>query len=431
MTATIPDWIKTDDYFFSRKNPIANADQIWVEQAALRLLERDDIKAAGMHAKHLWGAVSQMASAEAMAMLEPAMQEYCLNYCIKAASSDASHPRIAQNWMLEHEWFGHRIGSARIGGDNPDNGYRLIGIEHGAAYRIEGQRLNAGPADVTWTIVANAGTSMTLASLENADLVVADDGSFVVTIDDQPANGRSNHLQTKRGALFVFIRDALGDWDAERANALRVTRITPPSTAPIDDDEMAWRAIDWMLRDVSLYYWFTMLSIGKPANKLPQAVNSGAVGGLYSQSATSGFLRIADDEAYVVKVNGGGAKFRDFVAHDWWFRSIAPDVRTGSLNNGQSAADEDGNFTYAISPRDPGIHNWLDTGGLHETIVLHRWQGVRRGMKESEQPRYFSAELVKLDDIERSTAGAKRVTSVERAKQIRDRQASYAARLAV
>lgn len=429
MADKIPDWIETDEYFLSPHNPIANADQIWVEQAALRLLERDDVKQAVQQARFLWATVSETASDEAKALLDDFIAEYGLNYVIKAANSDANHPRVVQNWMLEHEWFGHRIGAARIGGDNPDNGYRLIPVEHGASYRIDGRQLGSGPADVSWTIVANSGTSMTLASLDNEDLVVNDDGTFTVTVDEQPANGRPNHLQTQRGAMFLFIRDALGDWDSERANAIRVTSLNPPSSAPISDDEMAWRAIDWMLRDVSLYYWFTMLTHGKRANRLIPPQRSGGVGGLRSQFGCYGTLKIAGDEAYVMKVSPGNAAFRDIVVHDWWHRSIMPDTGTGSLNNAQIAADENGNFTFAIGPTDPGIHNWLDTGGLHETILLHRWQGVPRATPEQLMPRLISEELVKLSDIERATRGAKKVTPAERGQQITQRKASYAARL--
>ena len=431
MTVTIPEWIERDGYFLSSRNPIANADQIWVEQAALRLLQRNDIKAALQQARALWATVSETASDEAKALLDDFIEEYGLNYAFKACNSDANHPRVFQNWMLAHEWFGHRIGSARIGGDNPDNGYRLIPIEHGGHYRIDGRQLGEGPADVTWTIVANQGTSMTLASLVNEDLVVGEDGAFTVTVDDQPANGRPNHLQTQRGALFLFIRDSLGDWDRERPNALRVTRLNPTAAAPITDDEMAWRAIDWMVRDVPLYYWFTMLTHGKPVNRLVPPQGSGGVGGLRSQVGCYGTLVIADDEAYVIKVSGGNAKFRDIVVHDWWHRSINPDTGTGSLNNAQIAADEDGNFTFAIGPTDPGIHNWLDTGGLHETILLHRWQGIPRATLDEEMPRLISEELVKLEDIERATRGAVRITAEQRKSQIALRRESWLNRYSV
>ncbi|MDO7836765.1 DUF1214 domain-containing protein [Sphingobium sp. HBC34] len=429
MARTIADWIKTDGYFLSSRNPIANADQIWVEQQALCLRARDDVKAATLKAKFLWATVSETVSDQAKALLDDFIQEYALNYINKACNSDAEHPRIFQNWMIAHDWFGHHSPSCRIGGDNPDNGYRLIPVAHGGHYRIDGQRLGTGPADVTWTIVGNPGTSITLASLTCEDFEVADDGSFTVTIDDQPANGRSNHLQTQRGAMFLFIRDALGDWDSERPNALRVTRLNPTGVAPISEDEMAYRAIEWMLGDVPLYYWFTMLTHGKPPNRLIRPASSGGVGGLRSQFGCYGTLRIGDDEAYVIKVNGGNAAFRDIVVHDWWHRSIAPNLSTGSLNNAQIAADADGHFTFAIGPTDPGIHNWLDTGGLNETILLHRWQGVPSDTPEDQLPCLISEQLVKLADIEAATAGAKACTAAEREQQIAQRRTSWAGRL--
>jgi len=424
-----PQWIIPDGYFLSPGNPIANTDQIWVEQTALRLLEREDVRAAIKRATFLWRAVSEMASEEALSCIEAAIQEYGVNYCLKAANSDSNHPRIVQNWMLEHEWFGHRMPAARIGGDNPDNGYRLIPVEHGAHYRVDGQMLGAGPADVTWSVVANSGTSMTVSSLEGCDVVCDTKGCFTVTVDDQPANGRPNHLQTKRGSLFLFVRDSVGDWDRERPNALRVTRLTPPSASPIDENEMAWRAIDWMLRDVSLYYWFAMLNIGKPANTLVAPESSGGVGGLRSQFGAYGLLRIADDEAFVIRVNPGGASFRNIVAHDWWFRSIEPHRRTSSLNHADMMADADGNFTFAIGRTDPGLYNWIDTSGLHEVILLHRWQGVARDTPEAALPRLLSSGIVKLSELDQATRGVQRVSPVQREQQLTTRAHHYAARL--
>ena len=425
----IPEWIETDDYFLSSRNPIATTDQLAVQRTALRLLARDDVKDSIRQARFLWATVSETASEQAKALLDDFIQEYGLNYVQKACNSDPEYPRVFQNWMIAHEWFGISMPSARIGGDNPDNGYRLIPVEHGGHYRIEGKRLERGPADVTWTIVANPGTSITLASLENEDLVVTPDGRFTVTVDDQPANGRPNHLQTQRDALFLFVRDALGDWDRERPNALRVTRLNPTGRPPLDEDEMAYRAIKWMLGDVPLYHWFTMLTHGKPANRLIPPVASGSVGGLRSQLSCYGTLRVADDEAYVITVNGGNAAFRDIVVHDWWHRSIAPHRSTGSLNNAQIAADEDGNYTFAIGPTDPGIHNWLDTGGLNETIMLHRWQGVPRETPEHDLPRLVREQLVKLSDIATVTPGAKWVTPAERQRQIAGRWSSWSGRL--
>ena len=429
MSVAIPDWIVTDDYFLSKKNPVVTADQLWVEKKALALLQRDDVKTAIDRATALFGAVSQTASPEALSLLRPAIREYGLNYLVKAANSDANYPRVVQSWMYDHEWYGHVMGATRIGGDNQDNGYRLIPVEHGARYRIDGRRLGTGPADVTWTVVADAGTSMTLASFDSQHMVVEPDGQFTVSVDDQPANGRPNHLQTQRGALFVFVRDSLGDWDRERANALRVSRITPASGPPIDEDEMAWRAINWMLRDVSLYHWFMYLCLGKPPNTVAPPVAAGSVGGLRTQFASTSLARLDDGEAYVMKINAGGANYRSIVIHDWWFRSIDPDRRVCSLNHTQMAPDDDGNYTFVVSASDPGIHNWLDIGALHETLLAFRWQGVRPETAPNDMPRMLSARVVKLNHVERFTPGARRIGTAERQTQAAARSQSFYARL--
>ncbi len=422
---SVPEWIKTDSYFLSRHNPVATADQVWVEKTALRLWERDDIQQAIKQARFLWVTVSERASHAAKTRLDDFIPEYAMNYVIKAVASDANHPRVGHNWMMAHEWFGHKMRGARMGGDNQDNVYHMVGIEHGGAYRIDGSRLNQGPADTTWTIVANSGTSMTLASLDNEDLVVKEDGNFTVTIDDQPANGRPNHLQTQRGALFLFVRDSIGDWASERANTIRVKRLNPSPEPPLSDDEMAFRAIDWMLRDVPLYFWFTYLSHGKEYNRVTGPHPSGAVGGLRSQYGGYATVSLADDEAFVVTLNSGNAAFRDVFVHDWWHLSIEPDQRTSSFNNSQMAPDDDGNFTFVISPEDPGIHNWLDTGGLREVIFILRFQGVPRATPEGQLPRLISEKIVKRDQLDLEAQGAKRITPDERVSQLRARKKSY------
>ena len=46
--------------------------------------------------------------------------------------------------------------------------------------------------------------------------------------------------------------------------------------------------------------------------------------------------------------------------------------RTGSLNKAQSVPNEDGTYTYVISPADPGVANWIDSDGLNEGILTLR-----------------------------------------------------------
>ena len=46
---------------------------------------------------------------------------------------------------------------------------------------------------------------------------------------------------------------------------------------------------------------------------------------------------------------------------------------TTSLNNRTAARSADGDWVLVIPPTDPGVPNWLDTGGRREGYMLVRW----------------------------------------------------------
>ena len=103
--------------------------------------------------------------------------------------------------------------------------------------------------------------------------------------------------------------------------------------------------------------------------------------------------------------------------------------RTSSFNARQMAADEDGKFTFVVAHRDPGVHNWLDTGGLQRVIFGQRWQALARGV-ENEDP-WMEVRQVKFDTLDRELPdGVKRIDSHGRRAQIAAREAGFARRFA-
>jgi hypothetical protein len=126
-TDSAPNWIATDDYLLSPRNPIANADQTWVKQAALRMLERDDVQTAIRQAKFLWATVSEKGSAEAKRKLPELMS---LGQCVgrlachnrwqranatRLASARVAHfPDHPRGGMITHREFA-RIAQRRVG----------------------------------------------------------------------------------------------------------------------------------------------------------------------------------------------------------------------------------------------------------------------------------------------------------------------------
>src|SRR6202007_2861455 len=127
---------------------------------------------------------------------ESAMDGWLSTSLCRAPAADPLKPRFVRNFMPGYSWQGDAVPDARMGGDNPDNCYRLAGIRHGGRYRISGRVLDACPAHVSFTLVENWGTSVTAQTIELPGIEVEEDGRFTISIADQPANGRPNHMTT-------------------------------------------------------------------------------------------------------------------------------------------------------------------------------------------------------------------------------------------
>ena len=413
----------SDGYFLSSVNPIANRDQRDLEALALRLFERADVKAARANAKVAWARVTDhLMPPEQMARFDGAMSDYCFKCVLVAAASDADYPKVLRVYSPAAHWFGQDVPASKWGGDNPDNAYRIIPIAEDGRYEVHGQRSRSPSTYVTFQIVGDSSTSVTLGSLEQRDMAIEADGRYVLTLDATPAAGRPNHLRIPPGAMYLFVRDSMGDWATQAPDRLRVRRLNPPSRPPLGDDELARRAIHNIRMDVYYAYYAGRLFFNSP-QVMSTPVNAGASGGLVTQIGSLGHFTIGDDEAVVITAVAGVAAYRNIVLHDLWLRSLEYRDHQSSLNNAQMAADADGRFTYVIAPRDPGVHNWLDPVGLHDLLVLHRWQGFPAAGGAAPA---IESRIVKLAALDSALPpGVRRLSAEGRLAQLAARRASY------
>ena len=420
---------ETGDYFLSASNPVANVDQRDLERLAMRLFERTDVRAARARAEIMWRRVAdRLMPPDQMALFDGHVSDYCFKCTLVAANTDANFPRVLRVYTEGAEWFGHKVPGSKWGGDNPNNAYRIIPIAAGGRYEVTGSRQGAPSTYVTFQLVGNSTTSATLASLEQLDMEIGEGGRYTLTLDGTPADGRRNHLQIAQGTLYLFIRDSMGDWERQQPDALRVRRLDPPTREPLSEDELAATAIRNILSDVFYAYYAQRLFFNGPQMMTPPE-GAGSVGGLVTQQGSLGHFTLGEGEAVVITANAAGATYRDIVLHDLWLRSLPNRDNQISLTNVQMAPDADGRFTYVLSIADPGVHNWLDPCGLHDVLILHRWQGFPD--PEAPQPAIESRKVA-LSDLEAALPpGVVRVTPEERRAQIARRQAAYDRRFAV
>jgi hypothetical protein len=410
-------------------NPLATEAQRAVEDRAMALLQRPELARVGGVVRMLWQSVAAWPSRDQADRFDNMIDEYLFHHAMRAANSDGNHPQVARFMVPPHHWFGRDVPGSRWAGDSPDFVYRTIPIRHGGRYEIRGRPTCAEAPTVNYSLMGdNTAAPVTQALLDSLDMTFESDGSFVVTVDGEPADGRPNHIQTRAGADFLMIRDALGDWLDQSANALEVTR-RDPAGDPADDEELARHCARIALDGVYYTYYCTQSGAGQAPNQIRPPMSAAAFGGMATQAGTKGNLVLEEDDALIVRSNAAGAGFRNLTLTDAFHMSIAYAQRMSSLNMRQMAADEDGDFTFVIAHRDPGIHNWLDTGGLRRTIFGQRWQAFARD-RENPAP-WMTVRQVRFDDLGRELPrGVRRIDAEGRRGQLAARAAGVARRFA-
>ena len=408
-------------------NPLATEAQRRIEDTAMALLARPEMERIRQVVTLLWNNATAWPSRDQRDRFQPMIDEYMFHHAMRAANGDANHPHATRFMAPPHHWFGRDVPGSRWAGDSPDFIYRTIPIAHGGRYEIHGKQSCAVPPTVNYSLMDNnSAAPVTQSILDSLDMEFASDGSFVITVDGEPAGGRKNHLQSKPGADFIMVRDAFGDWLNQSANALEVNRLDPDA-GPKSEDEMARHLAKIAVDGVYYSFYITHSGNGTGPNELRPPMSAGAFGGMPTQWGCKANLALDEDQALIVRSNAAGAQFRNLVLTDAFHLSSEYWKRTSSLNMDQMAPDEDGDFTFVVSSRDPGIHNWLDNGGVRRTQFGQRWQAFTRGAQNPDP--WMTSRVVKFADLERELPeGVKRIDAIGRREQLTAREAGYARR---
>jgi hypothetical protein len=407
-------------------HPVATAEQHEHEIAALRIWEHPVVAEARETVRSDW-LEKEQPSAPMRDCFDWAFEEVMFSATIWSSNQDPLYPKVTCITRLEHDVDGLRIPGTRWGIDNPDSIYRVIPISGGERYEIRGR---VGDHRMTENYFTLWDDSMgTEGLLDGHDLVTDDDGSFVVTVDADPAGGRANHIQSTPTAHEFYIRDVMLDWGTDDPNWLEIVRLgPPPSRPPLTDDEQAERTAEYMAKFADFSHGLSKgMTMGKP-NRFHLAYSADKGGALRNQVYVGGHFRLDDDEAFVIDVNDGGAAYFTVPISNVWGTTMGIVDRTGSLNKAQSEPNADGTWTFVVANSDPGVHNWVDPCGLIEGILTLR-------MAEFPDQRPLdglaaSGRVVKLADLDSALSpGTPEVTAHERAAQLADRAAGYARRL--
>jgi Protein of unknown function (DUF1214) len=434
-TTLATDLFSDQDFFLSAINPTATADQRDLEALALELVKSPIIVDAQAQATTRFKIMAGSdIPAEALEGIDDKMAEWAFHYVILALNSDANYPKVlGHGYGPPHEWFGMQVPGCRgLGtGENPDNHYSFVPVDGNSHFELHGKLSTPRVGDCPMFITSTLSQSTNVAWLDWRNVEIVDDGTFVVTIGPEPADGRPNHLQTSIDSKYLFIRDGRQHWD-QVPNAYRINRLDSPTAPPRTIDQLIQVAKRFIIDDVAMNYWFKQMVGFLPPNSITGPANSSGVGGMQTQKLLRGRLSLADDDAYVLTLHAGGSDYWVLTLYDWWLMSGNFWSRTSCLNNSQSVANPDGSHTYVFSITDPGVHNWVDTLGLHETLFMQRWQLLPPADRSDDDRPWAGGEpsahgaLVKLSELKTVLPeGTRWVTPQEREQQLAERFASF------
>ena len=293
----------------------------------------------------------------------------------------------------------------------PDINYHVTaGLAPGATYVLKGTLGGATEHMSISTMAVTGATAHTIEDLElNHGLVVDANGNFTIYVGPEAPAGAVNFLDssdaTVGGAASLLIRDMTGDWAKGPASlSLQCVADCPPFFSipaggffPTDGggtDVPAEPAKIGSVDDVlnMLFSAFAQIvvpfnqrsieggaSVGMevPANTMMNLAPETSFGvGLESAVVTGGNFDLDPGEALVLKLPNVDAAYSGIELMNVYGGALPYVMAQTTLNDTQAFHSDDGYTYYVVSATNPGVANWLDTGGLTTGEIFARYENV-------------------------------------------------------
>lgn len=302
----------------------------------------------------------------------------------------------------------------RFYGDNPDAIYQSTTIDPTLAWRIRGRTQGA----VYTSFTVEGGGSLdtryppgrVVSSLNDTKLGVAADGSYAIVASVAPWSGPEAWLPLAPDACSIVTRHYFeGDEPVDRRLAIPI-EIEPvdgsagPSTGSSDGrafarDDAALaqgiRRVENFVRGLSLDYGRNGPAIdfasSEPNRFGPPSGWSGEAGqGPVDQSNLWAPFALDEGEALVIEGRFPRCRFANLVVWNRHLQSLGRPGTRASLNRRQTGLEPDGSFRIVVAHADPGVPNWLDTGGEPRGVVFVRY------LLPEERPAGLEARVVRI-----------------------------------
>jgi hypothetical protein len=273
-------------------------------------------------------------------------------------------------------------------GTNPDFIYGTASIDGSGSYLLSGER-GSGLFLLLDIIAGGLGVmeplGPSLGTLDFDTLALDAQGRFSLLLSAQrPAGWAGDWVSLEPSARSLTVRQASYDWGNDRAARIAIERVDKPhaprhwSAADIAERLNALAAYPKRLSGMALGFIKSQRDKGL-WNALEHDDWAGR-GGVQGQHYYQGLFRLEPGQVLLLETElPATVRYWNIQLSDMMWNSVDWMNRQSSLNGGQAWIDADGKFRVVISLEDPGVANWLDTGGNREGAIMLRWTEASSG----------------------------------------------------
>ncbi|HUC06106.1 MAG TPA: DUF1214 domain-containing protein [Acidimicrobiales bacterium] len=326
--------------------------------------------------------------------------------------SDPLHPQL---FVLQDEY-------KKLLVDNPDVQYLFCVLDDSRSYRLRGWRGECAYLGMTFGTPFGqgevGGRTGTQTQHHIDEFELGPDGEVDVLIapaDQMPDPRPRNSVVLEPGTAQLAIRETHFRKATARLARLRVelvddpARPVPPPVLGVDDLAPKLEFAAMFLTFVggtALQMWRdaagNMNTFGGTAGSVHVESQEDEVRSHSNAEMTyhGGRFRLEAGQALVVTVHEPDRPFVywGLTLTSPWMESFDYRYTTTALNSETAVRSPDGSWRMVISPVDPGVANWLDTGGRREGYMLVRWV-------LADGPPHPTATVVALADVAGAMGG--------------------------
>ena len=302
-----------------------------------------------------------------------------------------------------------------VGQPNADTLYRTARIAAGGTYRLRGKRGSLNQCKIGQVVPRGAETGSGRAYLDVNALSVDANGCFDVLISpERPAGHTGDWWQLGPHAHRLMLRLVAYDW-AEESPTFSLERLDKPMAAgrrPAADLEQRLRILGPSITGIATMFidHVEQLRAEGYVNRFKE-FDVSQIGGLTGQFYYESVFELGEDDALIIESPVPDVcPYRSLILTNEIYETINWYDNHSCLNGAQSQPDSDGILRFVVSPKDPGVKNWLDTAGYPTGIIQGRWTDCDsqpiptvRQVKIGEVLAHLPADVARVSPEERDT----------------------------